>query len=720
MAAIIDYFDMFDRGRLVSRAPGSMNTATSFMQRFLAPSIAPVLALALLATLFSTNVYRAWTQSITYDEALSYLEFVAPAFSKIGQVYDANNHVLFTLLAKVSIWLLGLSEFSLRLPSLLGGLIYFAACFQLSRLLFGSGFLFLMSVMALALNPYLLDFLSAARGYGLALGLWFWAVYRIAWIILDCASSERQRARAMLVAGVCLALSVVANLTLAFSALALAGVFLIFSLFRQRAATKPILPLRPAQIVTDFLLPSIIIALLMLWWPLSNAQLSNFYYGAESLWDSLVSLRDASMVYQGMNLSWEDSPMWLDFLLPPLRSGVSVLAPALAIAMAAYFIKSSINGFTLSASHALTAHEKQIVLVAGTTTGTLLLLWIANEVFGVLYPMGRTGLYWIPLLTLAATLMLRELAKLSLPMVSLAALGGAFLVLCTARYVVQLKASSYADWHFNAGTKQFMEIIHQRTGDVGPSGRIRIGASAMDVLAIHFYENMFQRRDGMSLEGVDAEVEYDYYVLLPEDHGLVDGLQLKILRRNEISGAVLAIPTDSTPQILTGLGQSPDLEAEECAQLGSFVNVADAQADAHFLRDVDPGNQFETYRWTFKRPTLVFRLPKAKGWLFRMDFTINTWVLETTGPAVLTIRINGETLAQTHFDEPGEKSFVKAVPAEWLQDGECAVVEAYLDKHLVGRHHGNKLGYTLYAAGFVEGTPPANDAAAADVAPLRE
>ena len=130
------------------------------MQRFLAPSIAPVLAFALLATLFSTNVYRAWTQSITYDEALTYLEFVAPAFSKMGQVYDANNHVLFTLLAKVSIWLLGLSEFSLRLPSLLGGLIYFAACFQLSRLLFGSGFLFLMSVTALALNPYLLDFLS--------------------------------------------------------------------------------------------------------------------------------------------------------------------------------------------------------------------------------------------------------------------------------------------------------------------------------------------------------------------------------------------------------------------------------------------------------------------------------------------------------------------------------------------------------------------------------
>ena len=140
------------------------------MQRFLAPSIAPVFAFALLATLFSTNVYRAWTQSITYDEALTYLEFVAPAFSKMGQVYDANNHVLFTLLAKVSIWLLGLSEFSLSLPSLLGGLIYFAACFQLSRLLFGSGFLFLMSVTALALNPYLLDFLSAARGVRISLG----------------------------------------------------------------------------------------------------------------------------------------------------------------------------------------------------------------------------------------------------------------------------------------------------------------------------------------------------------------------------------------------------------------------------------------------------------------------------------------------------------------------------------------------------------------------
>ena len=69
------------------------------------------------------NVYRAATQSVTIDEAFTYNAFLAGPVDDLFTKYDANHHILNSLLAKLSISLLGLSELTLRLPSLLGGLL---------------------------------------------------------------------------------------------------------------------------------------------------------------------------------------------------------------------------------------------------------------------------------------------------------------------------------------------------------------------------------------------------------------------------------------------------------------------------------------------------------------------------------------------------------------------------------------------------------------------
>ena len=68
-----------------------------------------------LWALFAANVYRAATQSITTDEGLTYNLFVHPQLKDTLHIYDANNHVLNTLLTKVSLTVLRLSEISLRL-----------------------------------------------------------------------------------------------------------------------------------------------------------------------------------------------------------------------------------------------------------------------------------------------------------------------------------------------------------------------------------------------------------------------------------------------------------------------------------------------------------------------------------------------------------------------------------------------------------------------------
>src|SRR5579859_5894687 len=188
-------------------------------------------AQVLLASLFAVCVYRAFTQSITFDEAATWDTYIRAPVDSIFHVYIANHHFLNTVLVRLSTALLGVSEWSMRLPALAGAALYFTACFRLARTAFGDGFSMLLAVTLATLNPFVLDFMVAARGYGLALALWMYA----AALLLDAFSRQAYSKREMLVAGVTLALSVTANLVFVLPAAALAGTALYF--IRQRSAT---------------------------------------------------------------------------------------------------------------------------------------------------------------------------------------------------------------------------------------------------------------------------------------------------------------------------------------------------------------------------------------------------------------------------------------------------------------------------------------------------
>jgi hypothetical protein len=76
--------------------------------------------------LFSYTVARAYFVSFTFDESTSYLEYVRkgiiiPTHFNGG---DANNHLINTWLMEFFSWLLGTSDFVLRLPNLLAHIVY--------------------------------------------------------------------------------------------------------------------------------------------------------------------------------------------------------------------------------------------------------------------------------------------------------------------------------------------------------------------------------------------------------------------------------------------------------------------------------------------------------------------------------------------------------------------------------------------------------------------
>src|SRR4051812_38365848 len=175
--------------------------------------------LAMFAALCAWNLYRAATCGVTPPEAWNYDRYVGGTWQESLKHYDTNNHVLNTLLVRISTKRFHLTELSLRLPALLCGLLYLWAVFRLCRRFFGDGLVFLVSVSLMTLNPLVVDALSEARGYGMAMAAWLWALV----LLLECLESFS--ARKLNLAAACLALSVAACLTFIVPVLGLTAAF---------------------------------------------------------------------------------------------------------------------------------------------------------------------------------------------------------------------------------------------------------------------------------------------------------------------------------------------------------------------------------------------------------------------------------------------------------------------------------------------------------------
>jgi hypothetical protein len=150
------------------------------------------------SALFVYEVLRAARISITFDEAATYMSYLSSSVFAVFDLRAANNHFLYTFLARLSGIFAGSSELSLRLPSLLGYLLYLGSSWAILNRFFGR-FMALSGFLFLNLNPFVLDYFSLGRGYGLSLGFEMAALY-FCLVFLDSrrqAQGEGNRALAM-------------------------------------------------------------------------------------------------------------------------------------------------------------------------------------------------------------------------------------------------------------------------------------------------------------------------------------------------------------------------------------------------------------------------------------------------------------------------------------------------------------------------------------------
>jgi hypothetical protein len=514
-----------------------------------------VAALVLLGALLATNFYRAATQSIVHDEALTWDLYLAGPASAIFQFYSPNHHFLATILFRISTTFFGNSELAMRLPAVLAGAWFFWTVFQLCGLVFGDGWWFLLGCAVLTLNPILLDFLVAARGYGLAMAGLFWALFQmLAWFQesgVDGRShqtAERQLSKRLWKAALGCSVAVAANLTLLFPAAVLAVAFCVLVLRAQEKPTPAAAPALPASSkprkkgkkskpeaarqptgsyapLLHFVVPVIALAIaFLLTAPIDLARSQDFYAGTATARESLRNLVDVSFKYgnsSGALLGIEQ--IWSNIALIFLP--VTAVAALIAVAMTTRPWRSMVELATLLTSLAV--------------VGSAILLVGVHLLTGLPYPVDRTGIYFVPLASVAALGLARMLAESSgfarWTGVATAIVLGSFAL----EFAAQWNVNSFLVWRYDADTKRIFNLLEAAPKPAGP---IRLGVSWQLEPALNYYRESRKATWMASVERDGFDGVRQFYAALPQDQSTPPWPKLKQIYKGRISGTALAIP----------------------------------------------------------------------------------------------------------------------------------------------------------------------------------
>jgi hypothetical protein len=373
-----------------------------------------VLGWLMIIVLSAVNLYRAATQSIVGDEALTFHWFLRGGWIDVFQKFDANNHVLYSALAKASVSVFGVSELAIRMPSVVAGVFYLIAAYRISMRNFPGLATFLLSQALLSLNPLVLDFLSLGRGYGLGLAALFWALH-------EAQNYFDRRRRTLIPVGVLCAVAVCANLVYAVPTSGLFAVLIGLVLLRRQ-------PLRP---VLAAILVCAAISAALLSVPLSHAVRDHFYAGSATIAESYISLIHTTI---------------------PQRATV-----------VSGWLAAGLLGITLIVSAGRPQNLSN--LPAAVLAFSLAALVAANAILGVPLPVNRTGLYLIPLFSLAAVAAMQQLSagrlQTAVRFPFLAVLWALVLV-----YLMSFRVNRYPIWWQDSATKQAVQqlraLVRQR------------------------------------------------------------------------------------------------------------------------------------------------------------------------------------------------------------------------------------------------------------------
>lgn len=477
----------------------------------------PLALAAVFAMLWA--VARASVQSITMDEADTYLSFVGRPAPFHWWPFP-NNHLLNSALMRMFTLVFGVSHLTVRLPALVGAAMYIGVCWYLCLLL-PARFAFRFALfLCLVYNPFVFDFLVAARGYGWAMALLLCVV------AVPAAGLERNISTAKLCAAcsALAALSFTSNFSFAFADLSVLLMALLW-IGRERGFS---LRLLAAAIVPGALVVVLLPLSILLHFPREQ-----LYAGTPSLWQTFRSVIHWTLYELNPEVA---SPL----MLQVMRRLEKLLFPALGLVVA----------WRLALLNREKQREKQTsqqakwlkslaVVLAGAAALATVLHWVAFHTFGLLMPLDRTALFYVPLCTLAAAVMVTIPIESRMGRASYYAFL-AVLSLFALHFLYSMRLTYFAEFRYDADLKKVYTALagynHEYCVD-------RVESDWFFTSSLNFYRLVSGRESFSEFQRAyvlteDAQV----YVLEANiDRKFIDAQKLTVVFHGDSTEAVIAV-----------------------------------------------------------------------------------------------------------------------------------------------------------------------------------
>jgi hypothetical protein len=476
-------------------------------------------------------LYRAASLSLVHDEAITVIRHARR--SLLGLYFsfvliEDNNHLLNTYLVKLCTELLGYDELVIRIPALVGAVLFATACLVLAKRLFRNNPIWvLVAQIAATANPLVVDFMGLARGYGMALGLCLWGVeFFFRWRDGEC-----RRLRPLVMTQLLLLLACFASYSVVYLYFTLWPLCVLLGLTKrirralgwgQRAASASVL------------VGSALLFFLLIFWRLVALKRfvgGSFFGGKEGfLHDTIGSLVAGTFYHQP----------YQDYLF---GSG-ELLALALFACALLFWLLVLLGGASLRHRH-----FEYLVVCSLLLVPVLSILLYRKLDPRTLFPMDRAVLYFIPLLCFSVCYLFATAADcVGQWRRVLVVVTGAVLFCGTAgHYLRCLNVDHTFVWSYDMYTDRVFEKVVALEEASGKSRRIGVGVNWLFEPSFNFYRMKYATDWIAPVDRSEPRPGKDYYYVT-EAMGILQEADLTVVDRYPIPGggtAVLAVPNGS-------------------------------------------------------------------------------------------------------------------------------------------------------------------------------
>lgn len=465
-------------------------------------------------------VGRAIIQSITIDEAFTYVVFVSH-----GRYWRAasNNHTLNSVLMGLFTRMFGISDLTARLPALIGAALYITATYRLCRLLSQSIVLQAALFSCLVFNPFIFDFLVAARGYGLALGFLMWAIVSmVSWHVEQ--GPPKSLNAACTVSSACIGLSVASNLAFAFVASVTIAAIILYALSQRKESA--------VRSIAACVIPGAIVTLIFPAYPILHWPKGEFIYGATSLRDTFGTIVEASLYRTSFDL------------LEPAVFPLVCLTALIWLAYLFFWPRRHEQDDVRSGWHFRLGMALMVIVIA-----TVGIHWVAFQLFGLLLPKDRTAiyLYSLPVTAVGAFAAIQLPTRLGRYLRT--SLIGA-LVVMAAYFFLCLRLDHFKEWQWDADVKEAYSVLTCLNRAHGVTG---IASGWPYFMALNFYRLARHTPIDEILDESSNPPNVQVFVLDTwHNSGVVERRGLSVFYRGRSTDLVIAAAPEFTRNLQLG------------------------------------------------------------------------------------------------------------------------------------------------------------------------